>query len=126
MTGARLGRHSIDRLETCDKRLQLLIKEAAKDSPFDFIVLCGHRGQEEQNAAYISGHSKKPWPMSKHNASPSMAVDVAPWPIDWDNTAAFKILSDHIQVIADRLGIKIRRGCTFSFKDWPHHEMVGK
>lgn len=126
MTGASLGRHSIERLETCDERLQRLIKEAAKNSPFDFVVLCGHRDKEAQDKACAEGRSKNPWPTSKHNATPSLAVDVAPWPIDWNDIAAFKMLSAHIQVTADRLGIKIRRGCTFVFKDWPHHELVDK
>lgn len=135
MIGARLGRRSLERLATCDAKLQTLIKEAAKDSPFDFTVLCGHRGEEEQNAAYSGGFSSTPWPLSKHNATPSLAVDIAPWPVDWEDLAAFKVLSDHVQSTADRLGIKIRRGGTFkkavrgrisAFADWPHHELVEK
>jgi len=57
---------------------------------FDITVLCGHRGEAEQNAAYAAGNSKLKWPKSKHNKVPSEAVDIVPYPIDWEDTAAFE------------------------------------
>lgn len=47
----------------------------------DITILVGHRTEEEQNAAYDKGASTKQFPQSKHNLFPSMAVDIAPWPI---------------------------------------------
>lgn len=44
-------------------------------------LLRGHRNETDQNEAFESGASTKQWPYSKHNSLPSMAVDVAPWPI---------------------------------------------
>jgi len=48
---------------------------------FDITILYGHKDKPTQNAAFLSGASKKKWPDSTHNSLPSMAVDVAPWPI---------------------------------------------
>lgn len=45
----------------------------------DFTVVCGHRGEAEQNAATAAGNSKTPWPTSKHNSLPSKAIDIVPY-----------------------------------------------
>lgn len=48
---------------------------------YDITILVGHRTEADQTAAYESRKSSKRWPYSRHNTMPSMAVDVAPWPI---------------------------------------------
>lgn len=48
----------------------------------DMSLVCGHRGQVDQNAAFDSGHSKLRWPHGKHNHLPSIAVDLQPYPND--------------------------------------------
>jgi hypothetical protein len=35
-------------------------------------------------------------------------------------------MCEHVEEIAKRLGIKIRLGRDFSFKDWPHIELHDK
>jgi len=127
---------SQQRLATCDPRLQEILNEAIKH--VDFTVMCGHRGQEEQDEAVRLGRSTKRWPNSTHNSTPSRAVDVAPWlpdvKIDWNDTAAFARLFGYIQRIADEKGIKIRWGGDWNgnfrtkderFVDMPHIEIVG-
>lgn len=48
------------RLETCHEDLQKLFNEVIKH--FDCTILCGHRGQEEQDKAFAEGMSFKfPW-----------------------------------------------------------------
>lgn len=129
---AQLGKRSIKLLDQCAPEIIKLITEAAKDSPIDFIITCGHRTKEEQDAAYASGNSKLKWPQSKHNSYPSNAVDVIPYPVDWKDIGRFKILWKHIMDTAVRLDIKIRSGADFNmngdttddrFKDWPHYEL---
>ena len=44
----------------------------------------------KQEAAYKAGRSFSQYPQSAHNWLPSHAVDLAPYPIDWDNLARFK------------------------------------
>ena len=74
---------SLDRLATCHEDLIIFCNEFIKH--YDFAVICGHRGQEEQDKAYAQGFSKLKYPKSKHNSYPSLAVDLAPWEgkIDW-------------------------------------------
>lgn len=119
------------RLSTCAQPLQDLLREAIKH--VDFTVLYGHRGQEEQEDAVRSGASTLRWPLSKHNRLPSMAVDIAPYPIDWNDTARFARLFGYIERIAQEKGIKIRWGADWNgnyrtkderLVDMPHIELV--
>lgn len=71
-------------LETLDPRLQKVCNSLIKW--FDFKILQGHRNKEDQDKAYNEGKSKVKWPNGKHNANPSLAVDIAPYPIDWRDT----------------------------------------
>lgn len=111
------------KLEECDNRLQTVMNEAIKY--YDFSVICGHRGKTEQNTAYFSGHSEKLWPNSRHNKIPSLAVDIAPYPIDWSNTKRFYELAGVIKTVAKQLKIKIQWGGDWkSFKDYPHWQVT--
>lgn len=92
----------------------------------DVTILCGHRGEKEQNDAFNKGNSKLTWPRSKHNRFPSEAVDVAPYPVDWKNISAFNKMCKKIEELAKELGIKIKLGRDFSFKDYPHVELHDK
>lgn len=124
------SRRSLDRLKTCDTRLQDVCHAALKR--MDFAVLCGHRGQEEQNDAFERGMSKLHWPNSKHNKTPSKAVDLAPYPINWQDTDSFKALAMIMIDEARRLHVPLRWGGDFNrngvygddkFQDLPHFEI---
>lgn len=134
-----LGARSLAKLETCHPDLQRLIKAVAEK--VNFTVLCGHRTREEQNEAVVTGKSKTPWPQSKHNSTPSLAVDVWPWfpevGLDWKDIPAGARLMGYIQATADMMGIKIRLGMDWDmdwrsagydpsekFYDGPHVELV--
>lgn len=99
---------SLEKLKTLDPRLQILLNEAILH--IDFSILVGHRGEEDQNKAFAEKKSNFKWPQSKHNKLPSMAVDVAPYPIDWDDPARFARLFGYIERIANELQIPIRWG----------------
>ena len=105
---AKFGRNSRTRLATCDKQLQKLFNEVVKY--FDCSVLVGFRGENEQNTAYKSGHSKVRWPNGKHNSKPSTAVDVAPYPIDWEDRERFIYFGGFVKGYAFRMGIPLRWG----------------
>lgn len=128
------GEASQQQLVTCDPRLQKILGMAIQY--VDFSVIEGHRGQDAQEAAYAKGLTKLHWPHGNHNATPSRAVDVAPYPIDWsDKTTAvarFAFVSGVILVCAQQLGVKIRFGWDWNrnldprdetFLDWPHVEL---
>ena len=92
---------SQDRLDSCHTDLIVLFEEVVKN--FDCSVICGFRPEAEQMDAYISGASQTKWPDSRHNTSPSMAVDVAPYPIDWNDRERFILFAGHVDGVAAML-----------------------
>lgn len=111
------------KLNTCHSDLILLINEVAKTE--QCAVICGHRGKAEQEKAYNSGTSKARWGQSKHNSKPSLAVDVVPLPLDWNDIPAFERLGEAVMKKADELNIKIKWGKNFKgLVDYPHFELV--
>lgn len=99
---------SLERLATCHPKLQALMNEVIKYE--DCVILCGHRGQAEQDQAFRDGKSKLKWPQGKHNTLPSNAVDIAPYPLDWNDSLAFARLAGYVQAVADSMGIAVRWG----------------
>jgi len=124
------SKRSKDNLATCDVKLQNLFNEVI--NYFDCSVLCGHRGEKEQNEAFHAGRSKLKFPKSKHNSSPSQAVDVAPYPIDWEDKERFYYFAGMVKGIAQKMDIPIRWGGDWdsdtqvkdqTFFDLPHFEL---
>jgi len=118
----KFGLISQQRLATCHEDLQRVMNEVIKW--YDISIICGHRGEAEQNRAYETGHSKLRWPNSKHNRLPSLAVDIAPWPIDWNDHKRFWYMGGLVMGVAAKMGIKIDWGGNWiSFIDLPHFEL---
>ena len=88
-------------LAQCHIDLQTLFNEVIKY--FDCKVICGHRGKTAQMNAFIRGASKVKWPWSKHNKKPSMAADVIPYPIEWENLNRMKFFAGYVLGTAQRL-----------------------
>lgn len=110
-------------LMTCHPELQRLFNEVIKT--FDCTIICGHRPEAEQLKAFADGNSRVQWPNSWHNQSPSLAVDVVPYPIDWKDIQRFYKLAAIVLETAIRMGIKVRWGGNFkTFFDGPHFEIV--
>ena len=91
----RFSASSQEALDTCHPALRRLCERVIQD--YDFTVLEGHRGKERQNKLVEKGRSQVRWPNSKHNREPSMAVDVAPYPVNWDARSRFYELAGHMQ-----------------------------
>lgn len=157
-----LSKKSLERIHTCKPALRTVILEAANTAPpeLDFTVLEGVRTREQMCINYGKGrtagqlaakrvpaHYARPsekkvtWlnnPFaSAHAADPadglSKAIDVAPWPIDWNDSKRFELLADHILGTANDLGIMIRWGRDWDMDgryeekgetDGPHFELV--
>lgn len=124
----KFSQKSADKLHDCHPLLQLLMLRAIKS--FDFSVVCGHRGEKEQNEAYAAGNSKLKWPNSKHNKVPSEAVDIVPYPVHWEDTSQFEAMG-HVVLQSweeipeeDRQGWELVWGKTFKgLVDYPHFEI---
>lgn len=97
----RFSDESFSKLSTCHIDLQTLFYEVVKN--FDCTVLEGHRGQADQDKAYADGKSKLKWPNGNHNANPSNAVDVSPYPINWNDTKRFYYFAGYVLGVAHKL-----------------------
>ena len=125
-----------EKLELVNPRLVSVVNEAAKE--IDIFVVCGHRDQHDQDLAFAQGFSKVKFPNSKHNKSnypnaKSDAVDLCPYPIDWNDHNKFYAIYRAMMNASQKLGIKVRAGADFNqdgnltndkFIDLPHFELV--
>lgn len=118
---------SLAKLKTCDERIQALADMMLARSDFDLTITCGHRGEKEQQEAFDKGASKAKFGQSKHNNLPSLAVDICPYPINWnDKDERWQQMALNAMWCAGRLGFEIVWGGSFkSFKDMPHFELKG-
>jgi peptidoglycan L-alanyl-D-glutamate endopeptidase CwlK len=120
---------SLQKLKTCHPDLVKLIM--AVDLHYPVQVICGHRNSEDQQKAFDEGKSKKKPGQSKHNLTPSHAVDIVPDPdrnprtISWVDLKEFEIMCHVVEQMADDLEIKIKLGRDYPhLVDWPHVELV--
>lgn len=130
MSNVKLGQRSLDRLRGVNNSLVAVLKKACESMPFDITVLEGVRSYERQQELLKQGATKVS--VSRHMSG--NAIDIAPYPIDWNDTERFKIVAHHMFAAAKELGIVIRWGGnwsrqdetvkpTSSFVDMPHFEL---
>ena len=126
----RFGNRSKKNLASCDKKLQKVFNEVIKH--VDCSVLEGHRDEYRQNKLFDEGKTKVKFPMGRHNSSPSRAVDVTPYPVDWDDRERQTLFAGFVLGIALSMGIKLRWGGDWDqdfqvvdnrFDDFPHFEL---
>ena len=98
----------------------------------DCSVLEGHRGEERQNALFEEGKSKLKFPEGRHNSLPSNAVDVTPYPVDWEDRERQTLFAGFVLGVAKMMGITLRWGGDWDmdfqvmdnrFDDFPHFEI---
>lgn len=125
--GIVLSKKSKEYLDTCHQDIQLVVYKAAELGLMDFSVICGYRGEEEQEEAFRLGHSKAHFGQSSHNELPSKAVDIVPYPIDWSNIERFKSLARYLKKVAKDEGVKLYWGGDWKkFKDYPHYSLTNR
>ena len=129
----KFGKKSRDQLKTCHPKLQRVFNEVIKS--VDCTVLNGYRNEEEQNEAYDKGNSKVRYPDGRHNANPSNAVDVLPYPIDWKDLERMTLFAGYVLGTAEQMGFKLIWGNDWDgdfntkdtgFRDYPHFEIREK
>lgn len=135
------GATSSSRLETCDERLQRVCKRALSYGVMDFSVTEGHRYAERQKELYDAGKSQIDGinRKGKHNYSPSLAVDLLPYPSEvngvnvWQDKQRFCVLAGLMLAAAAEEGVKLRWGGDWdgdgnnadsNFNDLPHFEIL--
>jgi hypothetical protein len=100
----KFGRKSKERLKGVDVRLVNVLNELIKI--MDVTIIEGLRSEKRQKELLAKGATKVKY--SKHMEG--KAVDLAPYPIDWENRDGFHYMGGMIRGIGKQLGIKIRWG----------------
>jgi peptidoglycan L-alanyl-D-glutamate endopeptidase CwlK len=130
-----------ERLEGVHHLLDEVVREVANIVPV--VVLCGHRGEAEQNRLEDEGKSQVRYPNGKHNSIPSGAVDLMPMSDTIKSTEDFnRVMNDRetltyfagiVRGVAHSIGINIRWGGDWNsnfdlkdnkFDDLFHFELV--
>jgi len=125
------------KLATCNPGLQMIFDYVIRD--FDCKVICGYRDKEAQDKAFKDGFSKVKFPNSRHNYHPSNAVDVVPYPIEWENVDRMRYFIGFVKGVAKmllkygQLDHELRTGIDWNnntilkdqrFNDFPHFELI--
>jgi peptidoglycan LD-endopeptidase CwlK len=117
----KLGNKSKEKLKGVHPDLVEVIEKAISISDQDFTVLEGIRTPERQRQLYAQGRTA-PGPVvtwtlnSRHFVQKDgygHAVDLAPWPIDWNTLSKFDAIADAMFKAAKELKVDIRWGA-----DW--------
>ena len=123
----RFGSRSRRRLKGVDTKLVNVLNETIK--LMDITVIEGVRSKKRQAELLKKGATKVKY--SKHMEG--KAVDVAPYPIQWDDRERFHYMGGIIRGVASQMGIKVRWGGDWdsdgeikdnNFDDLVHIELV--
>jgi hypothetical protein len=126
----KYSQKSRDRLNTCHEDLQKVFNEVIKY--IDCSVLEGHRDERRQEKLFSEGKTKVNYPMGRHNSKPSRAVDVVPYPVDWNDRERFHLFAGFVLGVARGMGVTLRWGGDWNmnfevddnkFDDFPHFEL---
>lgn len=131
----QFGHASLEKLETCSPKLIVLMNEVIRVTPIDFTILEGYRSVKRQQHLFRQGASKIDGvtQKGKHNHYPSQAIDIAPYPIDWQDLNRFYLLAGAVLATARTHDIKVRWGGDWNgdgtwtdqtFHDLPHFEEI--
>lgn len=111
--------------------LQKVLVEAIKE--YDFKILDSTRGRKAQEEAVRKGNSKARFGDSAHNWTPAIAVDIVPYPVDWNDLGRFRALAKIVLRIAAEKGVPLRWGADWDrdgseadekgLRDFPHFEL---
>lgn len=113
---------SLDKMNGVDSKLVNLMKEAIKNSPYDFGITEGIRTLERQKELFAQGKTKT----LKSYHLIGKAVDIKVYvnrEVTW-NFKYYKEVADHIKEVAKKLGYVITWGGDWKkFKDGPHFQI---
>jgi len=100
----KFGKRSKERLRGIDARLVSVLNELVKI--MDVTIIEGLRSEQRQEKLLKEGSTKTKF--SKHITG--KAVDLAPYPIDWEDRDRFHYMGGMIRGIAKQLNVNVRWG----------------
>jgi len=104
----RFGKRSKERLKGVDARLQNVLNELIKI--MDVTIIEGMRSDEKQKEYFDKGKSKIDGITKKGQHQLGKAVDLAPYPIDWNDRDTFYYMGGMLRGIAQQLNLNVRYG----------------
>ena len=114
--GFKLGKTSIARLKGVDETLVNIVKRAIEISEIDFSVLEGVRTLERQRELYAQGRTSTgkvvTWTMKSRHIE-GKAVDLVPYPLDWNDLSKFDKIRNAMFQAAKEQDVNLRWGA-----DW--------
>ena len=114
--GFVLGKTSLARLKGVDEQLVNIVKRAIEISEVDFTVLEGVRTLERQRELYAQGRTAPgkivTWTMKSRHIE-GKAVDLVPYPLDWNDLEKFNKIKDAMFQAASEQDVNLRWGA-----DW--------
>ena len=119
----KLGSRSLQNLSGVHPDLVAVVKRAIEITGVDFTVIEGIRNISRQRELYKAGKSTT---MNSRHIT-GHAVDMVPWPVDWNDLERFEVMSEAMKSAAEELEIPIVWGGDWkSFYDAPHFELDRK
>jgi peptidoglycan L-alanyl-D-glutamate endopeptidase CwlK len=137
-----LSQRSISNLRRVHPDLVAVVERAIQITEQDFIVIEGVRTQERQDELWAQGRTK-PGPIVTWTKDASThaigkdgygrAVDICPFPVDWNDISKFDAIYVAMMSAADEFGVRLRYGGDWDMdgnlrergeSDSPHFELA--
>mgnify|MGYP003607750692 FL=1 len=140
----KLSERSLNSLKGVNPNLVKVVERAIELTEQDFLVLEGVRSKEQCYINYGKGRtaaqcsakgvptkyaqpnlSKVTWlnnPLASKHVTGN-AVDLVPYPIDWNTISKFTTISKAMKQAAKELGVDLEWGGDWTKKDYPHFEL---
>ena len=119
----KLGTRSLQSLSGVHPDMVAVVKRAIEITEQDFTVIEGIRNVNRQRALLKAGKSTT---MNSRHIT-GHAVDMVPWPVDWNDLERFEVVSEAMKAAAEELEVSIVWGGDWkSFYDGPHFELNRK
>ncbi len=116
----QLSKDSLNKLASVKEPLRKVCLKAFEKMPFDIKILEGIRTIERQKELVSKGASQTL--KSRHLTGD--AIDIAPYPIDWNDIEKFKVMATVMKEASKELGIPIVWGGDWkTLVDCPHFQL---
>ena len=133
----QLSARSLKSLEGVDPKLVSVVKRAIQITSQDFVVIEGLRTQARQDELWAQGRTKPgpivTWTKDASSHGTGRAVDICPYPVDWNDLKKFDAIYVAMMAAAEELGVRLRYGGDWDMdgklrekgeSDSPHFELA--
>lgn len=132
MSKVKLSKKGQTLLAGLDPKLQQVVIKSFEKMPFDITILSSTSRTAEEQAAFVAKGTS--WTKKSKHLS-GKAVDMAPYPVDWEDLGRFEEMAKVVLSAAKELGIEVMWGGTWSWSystdgwkgnkkfDGPHFEV---